>query len=202
MQASKQASSPDSGAGRARRALVAAVIAAASMTAQQAQAQEVLGGDAGLACQALLCLSSPTRPGECASALAKYFGIRFTRPDRTITARLNFLQLCPTSDANTQSLMVALANGAGACDAATLNDALRTQVYEGGTVISGQMPAYCNALFSHPYLQLNQPAYVGVPERGGFWVEQSGYSAALAAYEARIRAEDAQAEADKNLGGF
>ena len=49
-------------------------IVAITMFAGSAVAQEITG-DAKLACEALLCLSSPTRPSECAPALKKYFSI-------------------------------------------------------------------------------------------------------------------------------
>ena len=39
-----------------------------------AQAEE-LTGDTKLACEALLCLSSGTRPGECNESIKKYFSI-------------------------------------------------------------------------------------------------------------------------------
>ena len=34
------------------------------------------------------------------------------------------------------------------------------------------------------------PRYVGIPERGGYWVEARDYDRALAEYNARIKAED------------
>ena len=37
--------------------------------------QYELSGDTKLACEAILCLSSGTRPGECGPALSRYFGI-------------------------------------------------------------------------------------------------------------------------------
>lgn len=36
---------------------------------------EVLTGDVRLSCEAILCLSSGTRPGECSPSLSRYFGI-------------------------------------------------------------------------------------------------------------------------------
>ena len=68
-----------------------AVILASSLEANG----EILGGDAGLACEAILCLSSPARPSECQRSLAKYFGIHFSKPWKTINARKQFLSLCP-----------------------------------------------------------------------------------------------------------
>ncbi|WP_269902395.1 TrbM/KikA/MpfK family conjugal transfer protein, partial [Campylobacter coli] len=38
-------------------------------------ADDILTGDTKLACEAILCLSSGTRPSECSSSLARYFSI-------------------------------------------------------------------------------------------------------------------------------
>lgn len=43
-------------------------------------AQE-LTGDVRLACEAILCLSSSTKPGECSPSLRKYFGISHKMPN-------------------------------------------------------------------------------------------------------------------------
>ncbi|EAL9760468.1 hypothetical protein D0Y44_08100 [Campylobacter upsaliensis] len=58
---------------------------------------EILGGDAGLACEAILCLSSPAKPSECSPSLARYFGISLSKPHKTAQARANFLNQCPAS---------------------------------------------------------------------------------------------------------
>lgn len=82
-----------------------------------------LSGDTRLACEAILCLSSPINPSECTPALARYFGISFKRFSKTLSARRDFLNLCPTSSANEvmQTLTSAIAYGAGRCDATELN---------------------------------------------------------------------------------
>ena len=69
-------------------------IVAITMFASSAVAQEITG-DAKLACEALLCLSSPTRPSECAPALKKYFSITDKKPHKQAKKRANFLKLCP-----------------------------------------------------------------------------------------------------------
>ena len=57
---------------------------------------DLLMGVARLSCEALLCLSSPARPGACNAALSFYFAIKkFTWP-ATFAARLRFLNKCPT----------------------------------------------------------------------------------------------------------
>lgn len=58
---------------------------------------DYLTGDKKLACEALLCLASPTKPSECNPSLARYFGIKLKKPGDTINARRNFLKQCPAS---------------------------------------------------------------------------------------------------------
>ena len=114
----------------------------------------VLDGDAGLACEAILCLSSAERPNECAKSLRRYFSIKLKKPHKTIQARKNFLNLCPSStEPNMPQLIDALANGAGRCDAASLN---RIGYYVGSReerrfVLSTTKPSYCTALENHPW---------------------------------------------------
>jgi len=68
----------------------ASVAIALAMSAGSANAQEILGGDEGTACQVILCLAaSGGKPGACTAPLAKYFSIK--KPWK----RLNFLKLCP-----------------------------------------------------------------------------------------------------------
>ncbi|WP_322075546.1 TrbM/KikA/MpfK family conjugal transfer protein [Burkholderia cenocepacia] len=92
----------------------------------------ILTGDTKLACEAILCLSSGTRPGECGPSLARYFGISFKFWSDTVKARRNFLHLCPssndTSTANMPQIVDNIANGAGRCDANYLNATQRRVV--------------------------------------------------------------------------
>jgi hypothetical protein len=81
------------------KALIAATVLAAIASAPfTASAQDALTGDTKLACEAVLCLASPTRPAECAAAIAKYFSISLRRFSSTLRARKNFLSLCPRVD--------------------------------------------------------------------------------------------------------
>lgn len=81
-----------------------------------------LTGSTKLACEALLCLSSGTRPSECAPSLSEYFGITRKKWSDTLSARKAFLNLCPAaSEAGMPSLVDAISEGAGRCDAASLN---------------------------------------------------------------------------------
>jgi len=174
-------------------------------------AQQVLVGDTRSACEAVLCLASGTRPTECMPSLRRYFSISFKKWSDTLQGRVDFLNLCPASnvDAKMKSLVSAIANGAGSCDAAALNGNLMVWQSSGGEggngsyYISNAMPAVCTTYASHTYtdLKATAPLYVGDPARNGFWVDPSGYAQALQQYKARIAAEDAAAAAAQNSGG-
>lgn len=51
-----------------------------------------------LSCEAILCLSSGTRPSECAPSINKYFSISFKHWGDTVKERRRFLDACPTQD--------------------------------------------------------------------------------------------------------
>jgi hypothetical protein len=75
-----------------------------------AHADDLLTGDKRLACEAIMCLASSTRPSECDEALKRYFGIHFKKWSDTVKGRANFLNQCPKGDADekTRSLTDAL----------------------------------------------------------------------------------------------
>lgn len=56
-----------------------------------------LTGDAKDACEALLCLSSSDRPGECDPPIARYLSIVKRTAKKTAQARADFLKLCPVA---------------------------------------------------------------------------------------------------------
>ena len=89
----------------------------------EAVAGDILTGDTRLACEAILCLSSPARPGECGPSLDRYFGIKKKKWGDTVKARRNFLNKCPTATESDVmlSLTNALSYGAGMCGADELN---------------------------------------------------------------------------------
>jgi hypothetical protein len=131
----------------------------------QQQQGQMLSGDEGSACEAIICLSTGGPPSECASALRKYFSINLSKPWKTIQARINFLKMCPASDDSPQmgSLVEAIGNGAGRCDAASLNQTLRRWTgIDGQYEISNQMPSYCDAYHTHEYTDIGstKPRYV------------------------------------------
>ena len=159
------------------------------------QQGQLLSGDEGSACEAIICLSTGGAPSECAAALRKYFSINLNKPWKTIQARINFLKMCPASNESPQmgTLVEAIGRGAGQCDAATLNQTLRTWTgsYDDRTPeISNQMPSHCNAYFTHEYTDINstKPRYVDkyvvrtykdsegntmYDYDGGYWVDGS-----------------------------
>lgn len=170
------------------------------------QAQDVLTGDTRLACEAVLCLSSSTRPGECAPSLARYFGIKFDKPWDTVKARIDFLNMCPAhSEPGMPSLITAIANGAGQCDAAylnrfnkikmTLKECKKTSWYEKDQncttteveLISDKKPAYCQVYESHEYTDLNT-RYVGDMRTGGRWADADEYDSVLQNYNDKYQA--------------
>jgi hypothetical protein len=182
-----------------KRMLVLLAVAATAFSARAESIAEELTGDEKLACEAVLCLSSGQRPSECAPSLRRYFDITKSTWDRTVDAREDFLNKCPasSSDNNMRQLVSAISRGAGRCDAAGLNTTLRTFVYDYHTessklVIGNAMPGFCNIYVNHAYTDFSGmlPMYVGIPERGGYWVEPAMYDHALAEYNARIAEED------------
>jgi hypothetical protein len=185
--------------------LVPAMLSALAISVS-ADAQDILTGDARLACEAILCLSSGTRPGECSPSLTRYFSIHLSTLSDTIKARANFLSLCPAATMNVQmkSLVDAIANGAGRCDAASLNATLITYQGEGQIYVSNAMPSYCSAYANNAYTNLSTalPKYVGSPSTGGGWVEAKDYAQALAAYNARVAADAATTQQQLPSGGY
>lgn len=175
---------------------LSALLAALGSTVTPASAQDVLTGDTRLACEAILCLSTGTQPSECAPSLRRYFSISHRRFSDTIRGRVNFLKLCPVANQTPQmqALVNAQANGAGRCDAQSLNATMTMwRGYDdGATYISSQMPNYCAAYMGNAYTDFKGmvPRYVGTPERGGYWAEGRDYDRALAEYNERIRRED------------
>lgn len=105
-----------------KRSIITATVVSALILQPVLVRGQDLTGDVKLACEALLCLSSGVRPGECAASLARYFGISYRLMSDTIRARVNFLQLCPIDDnQDVAGLVEAIGYGAGFCDAEYLN---------------------------------------------------------------------------------
>lgn len=164
--------------------LVTAVVGVVSLAGIAPAIGQELTGDTKLACEAILCLSTGQRPDQCTPPIQRYFSISFRRISDTLRGRTNFLNLCPKGgDAQMDALIKGIVNGAGACDAATLNSTLSMWTEDSSSpVISSAMPDYCVAYYTHPYTNLanSLPMYAG--DR---WVEASDYPAAMAEYSAR-----------------
>ncbi len=157
-------------------------------TSFAASAQEFTG-DTKTACEVILCLSTGQRPSECDPPIRKYFSITAKKLSDTIKKRKNFLKLCPTADQddNMRKLVDDIANGAGRCDASSLNASLRVwrDHDSGQMVIRNTLPSYCSAYANNAYTDQTISAsakYVGDPEHGGYWVDADKYDEALAAY--------------------
>ncbi len=137
-----------------KKLLVVTAVSATFFVPLSAHADDLLTGDARLACEAILCLSSAERPNECAESLHRYFSIKLKKPYKTIQARKDFLNLCPSSrEPNMSQLVNALAKGAGRCDAAELN---KIGHYVGlgqnrRFVVSKTKPSYCAAYENHEW---------------------------------------------------
>ena len=164
---------------------------AGMVVASAAKAEgDLFTGDVRLACEAVLCLASGTQPGECAPSLNRYFSIRHTRLSDTVKARKKFLSMCPASnqDDGMRALVNDIANGAGRCDASSLNASGMVWNEQSGTrTVQNQAPGHCAAYHNNPYTDLGSTGtrYVGTPERGGYWVDAANYEQALRDYNAR-----------------
>ncbi|WP_052239545.1 TrbM/KikA/MpfK family conjugal transfer protein [Xanthomonas vasicola] len=170
------------------------VIATAFGVVGQAVAQELLTGDTRYACEAILCLSTGSRPSECQPSLTRYFSIHKRKLSDTLKARGNFLKLCPASNQTPEmeSLVSAISSGAGRCDAASLNTSLRSwRGWDDTFYIGNELPDYCGSYTGHAYTDFKTtlPRYVGTPGEGGYWVEAADYERALKEYEARQRGQ-------------
>lgn len=158
----------------------------------QSNGPDLLTGDTRLACEALLCLSSGSRPSECSPSINRYFSIKHKHFSDTLKSRRNFLNLCPASkEQGMPQLVNALVNGAGRCDAAELNRVNREtytvkkyiRAGKGGregwykdvkvTYIRNAKPSYCSAYFNHGWTTVGDKVkYVGQEKNGGRWVDQ------------------------------
>ncbi len=126
-----------------------------------AMASDVLTGDKRLACEAILCLSSASKPSECNSAIRKYFSIKARKWHKTIAKRRSFLQLCPVESDDSAFLKLrdnVLLNIKYDCTPEHLNkqniDYQRSDdgVFRYRTMrISPSLPKFCQDLINHSY---------------------------------------------------
>lgn len=149
---------------------------------------DVLTGDTKLSCEAILCLSSSTRPSECSPSLSKYFSINLKHWSDTVRERGNFLKLCPVgSDAERDREFTnlrdnILANLENGCDLDKLNvvSTKYEEVYsnENGVnttifynQISPSLTKSCKALSSSSYTDI-RPVYTCDPNK---WYSQEDW---------------------------
>jgi hypothetical protein len=168
---------------------VTLLIQSAAKADDTAAQPQVLTGDQADACSAIICLSTGQPPSECSPSLQRYFSISYDEIEDTIQGREDFLSLCPTANSTPQmsALTQAIANGAGRCDATSLNQELAIYIpnWDGGSVmtISSVMPSYCTTYLTNSYTQLSSitPTYYLPPtvqqcdENGCYTVQPSGY---------------------------
>lgn len=180
-----------------KQKIIGAVMLAGVASPAFASGVNLLSGDTRLACEAILCLSSGYRPVECAPSLARYFGISHKKFSDTLNARRSFLNMCPAAgSAGMPSLVDALVNGAGRCDATELNrvmsykitikecrrakDRTERQNSDGGNICTSReetrirpsKPKYCEAYHNHEWTKSNESVrYEGAEDNGGRWVD-------------------------------
>lgn len=147
------------------------------------QQNQLLTGDTRLACEAILCLSSGTRPSECTPSIKRYFSINHKRLRDTLRARRNFLNMCPSgNERGMPQLINAIANGAGRCDAASLN---KRGYWMGSSrdddnrhfVVNTSKPDYCQAYENHEWTRVAttklEPVYcIRTVGNGSRWSKQ------------------------------
>jgi TrbM len=181
---------------RLQTLMIVVAVARAAGLPTSASAAEELTGDPRLACEAILCLSSPTRPQECNASLQRHFSISYRHWSDTVNARRDFLKLCPASSGTDQNMPVLvndIANGAGRCDAsyfnASLAHAIQVRVCPAGAswdqrggddctyktirVIDSRLPADCSTYTTNAYTYKLGVRYVGEPMDGGHWVDDA-----------------------------
>ncbi len=143
-----------------------------------AHAEEFLTGDTKLSCEAILCLSSSTRPSECNPSLQRYFSISAKKWKDTVAKRKSFLQLCPTSgSADTNAISSGSYTAADQaqfenyrdnvlsstteCTVEALNQNIETSYDDyRGYRISPNIPSTCNAIYNSVYSDIARPTYI------------------------------------------
>jgi hypothetical protein len=147
------------------------------LIANNIKADDLLTGDTKLSCEAILCLSSSTRPSECNPSLQRYFSITAKKWKDTVRKRKSFLQLCPTnSDTNSIASKSytaedqaqfenyrdnVLASSTSQCTAEALNQNIETSYGDTfGYRINPNIPSTCNAIYDSVYSDIAKPTYI------------------------------------------
>ncbi|EAK0768221.1 hypothetical protein GRH50_07425 [Campylobacter lari] len=124
-----------------KKLVITAIATTILLTNSKALNLDVLTGDTRSACEAMLCLASPIKPPECASAIARYFAIKFKKPWKTIQARKDFLNLCPVDNSDTEMLKYKneiLVNLDGECNLYELNKRVERTIIGYKTICGGR----------------------------------------------------------------
>ncbi|KAG0740128.1 hypothetical protein G6F65_019610 [Rhizopus arrhizus] len=105
-----------------------------------------------------------------------------------------------------KDLVRAISQGAGRCDATSLNSILgawQGTADEGRAIVSNKRPSYCSVYESHEYTAFDGelPRYVGTPQDGGYWAEAKDFERELAKYEKEL-AERKEREQNANGTGY
>lgn len=156
-------------------------VSAVALLLSGAYSEDFLTGDTKLSCEAILCLSSSTRPSECNPSLNRYFSINAKKWKDTVKKRKAFLQLCPTDNTDTSALastlytaedqasfnnyrdnVLASSSDPSACTAAALNNTIETSYedFPRSYRISPEIPSSCNAIYNSVYSDIARPTYV------------------------------------------
>lgn len=151
---------------------------------------ETFTGDTKLSCEAILCLSSGTRPSECNEAIRRYFSISFRKWGDTVRARRAFLNICPVgavgnNDTTFQTLRDdIIANLDMACSLENLNRVERRYIDDGDSYVMDYNNQYrtnpellksCKLLMNSSYTYF-KPKYTCDPNKWYSYNDwQSGY---------------------------
>lgn len=122
-----------------------------------------LSGDTKYSCEAILCLSTGSRPSECSPSLNKYFSISAKKWKDTIAKRKSFLQLCPVGTSSEKDVEFTklrdniILNVTAPCDAEELNRTeLMDEDYSSSQIrINPTLTDSCKLLKSSSYTDIN-----------------------------------------------
>ncbi|OCR84588.1 TrbM/KikA/MpfK family conjugal transfer protein [Campylobacter fetus] len=139
---------------------------------------EELSGDTKLACEAILCLSSSTRPAECSPSIFKFYSISAKKMADTIKKRKAFLNLCPVGSAAVDDKVfmdlrdnILVNFDARECEPDFLNKKIEfqdeidkkfiktNQISYRSYRVNPNLPKQCISLSEHQYTYINLPKY-------------------------------------------
>ncbi len=130
---------------------------------------KTLTGTTKLACEAILCLSSSTRPSECNKSISHYFSIHKIKWKDTLKARKSFLNLCPIggadNDINFTNHRDMLVNITEPCDLKNLNRLEERRSYPDDDVkVNPTLTKSCQLLINSSYSNI-KPKFTCNPKK-------------------------------------